>query len=303
MSAANGDAGRDAAAPDTTRCYRHPQREALVRCTRCDRPICPECMRDAPVGFHCPDDAGMAKRTVRRPRTSVGARLRESAPYVTAGLVALNVAAYLVTGVQSVHGLTQPEAAPNGGGLFGAWQLQPFAVYHQEQYYRLLTSAFLHVSLLHIGANMLALGIVGPPLERLLGRWRFLALYLLAALGGSAAVYAFGSPGQPVVGASGAIFGLFAACLVMVRRLGLDRQWLVGIIILNFVFTFSVQGISRLGHIGGFVAGGLAALAIAGLPRVRERIATSRQVTGLAGVAMLVVLVVVLRTATGAGSF
>ncbi|MGI8761894.1 MAG: rhomboid family intramembrane serine protease [Jatrophihabitantaceae bacterium] len=289
-------------APTSEHCYRHPNRETLVRCTRCERPICPDCMREAPVGFHCPDDAGLARKTARPQRTSLGARLRDSPPYVTGSLVTLNVIVYLVTGLQSVHGIDQPAATPSGGGLFDAWQLQPAAVYANDQFYRLLTSAFLHLSLLHIGANMLALVIVGPPLERLLGRWRLLTVYLLGALGGSAAVYAFGSPGVPVVGASGAIFGLFAACLVLVRRLGLDLQWLVGIIVLNFVFTFSVQGISRLGHIGGFVTGALAALALAGLPRVQHRIRTSTQAVGLSGVAVLVVVVVVLRTATGGGA-
>lgn len=252
------------------------------------------------MGFHCPDDVGLARKTVRAHRTSVGARLRESPPYVTVVLVALNLAVYLVTAVQSVHGLNDPAATPNGGGLFDDWQLQPAAVYASDQYYRLFTSAFLHISLLHIGANMLALAIVGPPLERLLGRWRFLAVYLLGVLGGSTAIYLFGSPGLPVVGASGAIFGLFAACLVMVRRLGLDPQWLVGIIVLNFVLTFSVHDISRLGHIGGFVIGGVAAVAIGGLPNTRQRIKTSVQGGGLAGLAVLLVVLVAVRTATGA---
>jgi membrane associated rhomboid family serine protease len=298
MSAANGDAGPQAPS-DVPRCYRHPHREALVRCTRCDRPICPECMREAPVGFHCPDDAGLASKAVRPQRTSVGAMLRKSPPYVTATLIALNVAAYLVTAVQSPGGINHPYQSQ----LFTAWQLQPDVVFHHAQYYRLLTSAFLHVSLLHIGANMLALGIIGPPLERLLGRWRMLVLYVIGALGGSAAIYLLGVTEQPVAGASGAIFGLFAACLVMVRRLGLDPQWLVGIIVLNFVFTFSIQDISRLGHIGGFLAGGLAALAIAGLPRMRNRIPTSRQVGGLVAVGILILVVVIVRTATGASSF
>ena len=97
-------------------------------------------------------------------------------------------------------------------------------------------------------------------------------VYLLGALGGSAAVYAFGQVNTAEVGASGAIFGLFAAGLVLVRKLGLDPQWLVGIIVLNFVFTFSIHNISKLGHIGGFVAGGLAALAIAGLPQTRAAV-------------------------------
>src|SRR5581483_12302848 len=116
---------------------------------------------------------------------------------------------------------------------------------------------------------MITLLFVGPALERLLGWWRFLAVYLLSALGGSAAIYAFGSALGTTVGASGAIFGLFGACLVLVRRLGLDAQWLIGLIVLNFVLTFSIQNISRLGHIGGFVTGVLAGLAIGGLPSTR----------------------------------
>jgi membrane associated rhomboid family serine protease len=174
----------------------------------------------------------------------------------------------------------------------------PVLVHSNHDYYRLLTSAFLHVSLLHIASNMIALIFVGPALERLLGPWRFAAVYLLGALGGSAAVYAFGQVYTAEVGASGAIFGLFAAALVLVRRLPFDPQWLVGIVVLNFVLTFSIHNISKLGHIGGFVAGGLAALAIAGLPGQRNRVGTNTQLAGLAGVAAVVVAIVALRTAT-----
>ncbi len=221
-------------------------------------------MRDASVGFQCPEDANAGGST-RAPRTSVGAVLRTTQPYATGTLVALNVAVYVVTGLQSSAGLTQPFDGPIHG-LFNTWQLQPDVVHQDDSYWRLMTSAFLHINLLHLGANMLALIVIGPLLEQLLGRARFLAVYLLAALGGSAAIFCIGAAGLPVVGASGAIFGLFGASLVLVRRLGLDLQWLVGIIVLNFIFTFSVNGISRLGHLGGFVVGALAALAIGGLP-------------------------------------
>ena len=284
-----------AAAP---RCYRHPNREALVRCTRCDRPICPECMREAAVGFHCPDDVTLARRTTRPPRTSVGARIMTSRPYVTAAIVAANVLVYLVTAHQAVGGFTQ--AGDGSSHLFRSWQLVPVLVHDHHDYYRLLTAAFLHVSLLHIGSNMLALIFVGPVLEQLLGRWRFLSVYLLGALGGSALVYAFGQVYTAEVGASGAIFGLFAAMLVMVRRLPVDPQWLVGIIVLNFVLTFSIHNISKLGHIGGFLAGGLAALAIGGWPRrgTAERLPTRTQIAGLGSVAALIVAVVLIRTAT-----
>jgi membrane associated rhomboid family serine protease len=288
--------GAGADAQVSARCYRHPQREALIRCVRCDRPICPECMRPASVGFQCPDDVKQGARTVRAQRTTVGARLWQSPPYVTIVLAALNVLAYVITGLQSTRGLGDPTAV-GSGSLFYRGQLFPPFV-HDGKYYELLTAAFLHASPLHIGANMVTLAFVGPPIEAVLGRWRFTATYLLAALGGSAAVYAFGSQLGATVGASGAIFGLFGAALVLVRKIGLDAQWLIGIIVLNFVVTFSVSGISKLGHLGGFVTGVLCGLAIGGLPTARARVPARLQAAGLGGVAVLVAVVVVIRSAT-----
>ncbi|MDT4922009.1 MAG: hypothetical protein QOI15_2911 [Pseudonocardiales bacterium] len=283
----------------TQRCYRHPNREALIRCTRCDRPICPDCMRPASVGFHCPDDVAESKRAVRAARTSVGAKLLDAPPYVTGALVALNVVVYVVTATAPRATLNDPSrAATAGKGVFFHWQLLPLFVHDKHWYYELITSAFLHANVLHVASNMIALVFVGPSLERLLGRWRFLAVYLLSALGGSAAIYAFGNAIGTTVGASGAVFGLFGACLVLVRRLGLDMQWLVGIIALNFVFTFSISGISKLGHIGGFVTGILAALAIGGPPAVRDRIPLRLQLAGLGGLTVVLAAVVVLRSAT-----
>lgn len=297
MTPPDGDESSAAVAPaDQPRCYRHPNREALVRCTRCDRPICPECMREASVGFHCPDDVSIAAKTVRAPRTSVGARMMNAPPYVTIALIAANIIVYIVTAQQSAHGFRQVGDASSR--LFVDWQLQPIRVHDHHEFYRLITSTFLHVSILHIASNMVALAFIGPPLERLLGRWRFAAVYLLGGLGGSAAVYAFGQIYTPEVGASGAIFALFAACLVLVRKLPLDPQMLVGVVVLNFILTFSIHNISKLAHIGGFVAGGLAALAIAGLPRARQRLSTTTQLAGLGGLAAVVVALVVLREAT-----
>ncbi|MEP7178171.1 MAG: rhomboid family intramembrane serine protease [Pseudonocardiales bacterium] len=253
-------------------------------------------MRPASVGFHCPDDVGLANKTIRQPRTAVGARLMESPPFVTWGLIAANVIVYLITAVQSVKGFMQP--GDGSSALFVDWQLFPRSIHDHDQYYRLLTAGFLHVSLLHLASNMLALFIIGPLLERLLGRWRFALVYLLGILGGSAAVYAWGQVSTPEVGASGAIFGLFAAALVLVRKLGLDAQWLIGVIVLNFVFTFSIHNISKLAHVGGFIAGALATLAIAGLPQVRERVSLRLQVAGLGTVAVLVAGVIATRSAT-----
>jgi membrane associated rhomboid family serine protease len=256
-------------------------------------------MRPASVGFHCPDDVSREAKTVRAPRTTVGARLMQSPPYVTITLITLNVVAYVVTATARGASLNDPGAgAASSGSLFAKWQLLPFYVKTDGRYYELITSAFLHASLLHIASNMLALAFVGPALEQMLGRWRFAALYLLSALGGSAAIYAFGDQLTPTVGASGAIFGLFGACLVLYRRLGLDLQYLIAIVALNFVFTFSVHGISKLGHIGGFITGLVCGVAIGGLPSVQSRIPTRVQAAGLGGLLVLVAAVVGIRTAT-----
>lgn len=279
---------------EVTYCYRHPKREAMVRCVRCDRPICPDCMRPASVGFQCPDDVRSGVRSVRPQRTAVGARLTGARPVVTIALVVLNVAAYVATALQPGGSFTNP----TGSRLFRDWNLLPYDVHQNGAYWELLTSAFLHLSLLHIGSNMIALIVIGPALERVLGRWRFAAVYLLSALGGSAAVYCFGNPLEPVAGASGAIFGLFGIALVLVRRLGLDLQWLAGLIVLNFVLTFSISGISKLGHIGGFVTGLLAAVAIAGLPRHQRRVPVSTQLLGLGGLLVLLVVLVIARSAS-----
>src|SRR3954463_16327734 len=156
-------------------CYRHPDRITGVRCVRCNRPICPECMRPASVGFQCPDDVKLGRATQRAPRTVVGASARQGYPYVTWTLVALNVLAYIGTAVGSVHGWNQNHTSH----LFSQWVLVPEGVAQKREYERLITSAFLHYGLLHIFFNMFALMMIGPYLERLLGWWRFASVYLI----------------------------------------------------------------------------------------------------------------------------
>jgi membrane associated rhomboid family serine protease len=252
-------------------------------------------MRPASVGFQCPDDVRLGRATVRAPRTLAGARPAGSdRPLMTWTLIAVNLAAYVATAIGSADGVNQNHTTR----LFEDLQLQPIAVAQHDEFYRLITSAFLHYGLLHLVLNMLALALVGPYLERLLGWWRYLSVYLLAALGGSVAVYLFGSALTPVVGASGAIFGLFAACLLLVRQLGLDLRTLIATIVLNFVFTFTVPDISKLGHVGGFVVGGLAAVAITGRPNRRSTIVPTRiQTAGLGGLFVILVTLVAWRTA------
>ena len=279
--------------PPMARCYRHPMRETGVRCVRCDRPICPECMRPASVGFQCPDDMKMGRVGQRAPRTLVGARVHTRFPYVTWTLVALNVLVYIATAAGSVRGWNQNHTSH----LFQSWVLVPYKVGHFHQFGRLISAAFLHYGLLHIFVNMLALAMIGPFLERLLGTWRFASVYLLSALGSSVTVYAFDSRYVAVAGASGAIYGLFAAALLLVRELQLNPQWLIGTIVLNFVFTFSVPGVSKLGHIGGFIAGGLATIAIAGLPWDRHRLSSSVQAAGLSSLLVVLIVGIAWRTA------
>lgn len=280
-------------------CYRHPLRETGVRCVRCNRPICPDCMRPGSVGFQCPDDV-KAGRIVTR--TSIGAPVSTaSQPIVTWTLIGLNVAAYLVTAVQSPRGFTENQAAK----LFANWVLQPYAVAHgnegSQQLYRLITSGFLHLGPLHLALNMLALYFLGPPLERLLGWWRFSALYGLALLGGSTAVYVFDTRYVAVAGASGAIYGLFAGVLIMARRLGADIRSLAFIIVANFAFTFTISGVSKLGHIGGFVIGALVAIALSGLTlpgrQTPARVATAVQGAALGGILAVLIVAIALRTA------
>lgn len=276
-------------------CYRHPDRLTGVRCVRCDRPICPDCQRPASVGFQCPDDVRAGAASVRRGRTVVGAVAGNGLPLVSYLLIGLNVLVYLVTAFSAGGTLIDN----TGGTLFGDWELAPILVGYNHEYLRLVTAAFLHYGPLHILLNMFALYMIGPPLEKVLGWWRFLVVYLLAALGGSVAILLLGDLRQPVVGASGAIFGLFAAALVLSRSVGFDTRSLLITIGINFIFTFSVPGISKLGHIGGFVVGGLATLALLGWSLQRRPVGPQlrrTQLISLAGLFALLVLAALWRT-------
>src|SRR5215203_2765297 len=176
-------------------CYRHPGRETGISCTRCERPICPECMTAASVGFHCPEcvrgGSGPGHPApAKRPRTVSARSLVDDPRLITKVLLGLNAAVFI-----GVLALGDPFVA----------NLLMFGQGVQDgQWYRLLTSAFLHQEPWHIGMNMLGLWFLGPPLESALGRLRFSLLYLLSALGGSALTYLLSSPFQGSLGASGA---------------------------------------------------------------------------------------------------
>ncbi|OBK53179.1 rhomboid family intramembrane serine protease [Mycobacterium sp. 1081908.1] len=242
-------------------CYRHPGRQTYLRCNRCERYICPDCMRAAAVGHQCVECVQAGARTIRQPRTQFGGRERTGAPVVTYALIAINVLVFALQ--MSVRGLQSqlvlwPPAVADG------------------QLYRLVTSAFVHYGAAHLLLNMWALYVVGPPLEMLLGRLRFGALYALSLLGGSVLVYLI-TLNTATAGASGAVFGLFGATFVVAKRLNLDLRWVVAVIAINLLYTFvapavSSQRISWQGHVGGLVTGGLIAAAYVYASRERRNL-------------------------------
>jgi membrane associated rhomboid family serine protease len=234
-------------------CYRHPNRETFVSCSECGRPICAECMTPAPVGQRCPEHSGKPQGTRR---ISSGVRrgaFEGTGALATKTLIAVNILIYVITAAQGA-GLNSP-----GGSLYLKWILfGPFVA--AGDWWRLITSAFLHASLLHIAFNMYFLWFVGTAVETALGRGRFLLIYFVSALAGSAGALVW-SPTSPTVGASGAIFGILGAALVLERQ----RNFVLGgsalaLIVINLILSFTLSNISIGGHIGGLIGGILCTL-------------------------------------------
>ncbi|MEU3345841.1 rhomboid family intramembrane serine protease [Streptomyces sp. NPDC006700] len=284
-----------------TTCYRHSRVECHVRCVRCDRYICPDCMREAAVGHQCVECVREGARSVRQARTAFGGRIN-AVPVVTYVLIGLNILAYLG---ELVRPAIVDRFGMLGSGLVGPdgghylWEFPYSSDLHAEglvggEWYRLLTGAFLHVpategtfGILHIVMNMAALWSTGRVVEAQLGRARYLALYLLSALGGSVLVLLI-DPDALTVGASGAIFGLGAAYYVMARRLGYDmsavNRYMAGLLLW---LVASAWLTSWQAHLGGLLTGGLVTLAYAYAPRDGRRTLVQACVC----VALLVLLV------------
>ena len=271
-------------------CYRHPDRETYVACTRCARPICPDCMRPASVGFQCPECVSEGAKSVRQGRTVFGGRVSGDTSRISLTIVAINVAIY-VLGL-----LGSRDFALGFGNLPGPVLIDgdPAGV-ATGQYYRLATAAFLHASAFHLAFNMFALAQLGPVLESALGRVRFLALYVLSALGGSTLSYLVSGQGTLGVGASGAIFGLFGAYYIVVRRLGGETRSILILLGVNLVITFAVPIIDKPAHLGGLLVGALVATALAYAPRGERR--NALQAGACVAVGVVILLGVVLRTA------
>jgi membrane associated rhomboid family serine protease len=293
------------------RCYRHPDRETGVSCTECGRPICYECMVPAPVGQRCPEHAGRRPRsasgplrTVRRTAARQGMVIRTDA-IVTRLLVAANVLVYLITVAQG-FGVNSP-----GGSLFNKWILygpkspQIFASPGYAlggghsvaggEWWRLITAAFLHGGLLHIAFNMWALLWLGTAVEGALGHLRFLLLYLASGLAGSAGALLW-SPHTPVVGASGAIFGILGAGFILEwRATGQLAGSFMTVIVINLAITFGFSSfISAGGHVGGLIGGIVCAAIIVARSRFTQW-SDVPTLVGLAGVGALAVLVAYLK--------
>jgi membrane associated rhomboid family serine protease len=246
-------------------CYRHPDRETGLSCTECGRPICTDCVTFAPVGLRCPEHAASTtgpKVQRQMQRVARRTRLRPTDAIVTRILVVANILIYLITVAQG-GGLNSP-----GGSLFYKWALFGPAVHHGD-WWRLITSAFLHGSVLHIAFNMLALWWLGSPVEMVLGRARYLGLYLVSGLAGAAGALV-ANPNAVTVGASGAIFGLLGAGLILEWQAtgSLAGNYLT-LIVINLAISFAVPGISYGGHIGGLIGGILGTLAFSRFGRGR----------------------------------
>ncbi|CAM5512878.1 rhomboid family intramembrane serine protease [Streptomyces chartreusis] len=274
-------------------CYRHPDRETGIRCTRCERPICPECMVSASVGFQCPDCVRGGSGTghapsAAQPRTIAGGTIAADPRLLTKILIGINLAVFIA--VQTSDRLLSDLV------LVGTWPPAPFSPTQgvaEGEWWRLVTSMFTHEAIWHIAFNMLSLWWLGGPLEAALGRVRYLALYFCSGLAGSALTYLLAGPSSASLGASGAIFGLFGATAVLMRRLQYDMRPIIALLVINLIFTFGWGNIAWQAHIGGLVAGVVIGYAMVHAPRERRALV---QYGTCALVLAVVVLMTVLRT-------
>ncbi len=260
-------------------CAFHPDRSTAMHCTRCGRPACPDCLTPASVGFHCRACVAEGQANQRPARTVTGARLGVR-PVVTFSLIGINVLIFLITAIQARSGIDMI-----GSSLFLHGVLSPQLVASGE-WWRLASSGFLHLSVVHIGLNMMSLYFLGVPLERMLGRWRFLAVYLLAMLGGAVAVMLLTDPASSAAGASGAIFGLMGGLVVVFRRFRHDMRQLVFVLAINLYLSFQLSGISWQDHLGGLFVGAAVTAAM-----VYPRAAIRRKVGMGVGIGVVVVVV------------
>jgi membrane associated rhomboid family serine protease len=272
-------------------CYRHPDRVTGLSCSECGRPICTECMTMAPVGIRCPEHSGKPQGVQRVTRGVQRAAFEGVGAKVTRALIAINVAVYVAelaqgSGVNGTrgsiyeHGVLIARAIDSNGHLVGV---------AYGDYWRLLTAAFLHYGPFHLLLNMVGLWWFGSLLEQRIGSGKFLLLYIVSGLAGSAGALLL-DPLTPTVGASGAIFGVLGAGLVLEQQ----RDYVfggsaLGVIVLNLVLTFRISNISIGGHIGGLIGGIVAMLALTRAGRIHAAYGRS----GLVGIGAMILVGVV----------
>ncbi len=286
---------RSTESPAVEFCYRHPTVQTGVHCTRCDRPICPDCMIPAPVGYQCPECVERARREFRRGPGR--RRIRVSQISATEALLVAMLVGFILEVVQG-----GPGSLLNGPGprtLIDLGALQPYLIANGQDW-RLLTAIFLHQGLIHIAFNAYALWLFGRFVDDAYGSVRLVILFLLTGFLASATSYAFGPTAVVGVGASGAVFGIFGAFIAYhYRRRDLaasaaSLRWAMTMILLNAFLAFSFRAIDWRAHVGGLVAGFLAGYALEGFgtPRTRHLVA----VLGVAGLILAGVVLVVWRT-------
>lgn len=254
-------------------CPRHPDRVSYVSCQRCGRPTCPDCQRSAAVGVQCVDCVREATKSVPSRRTLFGGVARAGRPVVTITMIAICVVAFAL------------DWAIPKDFIFQNFAYAPFLT--ESQPWRMVTSAFLHsTNIMHIAFNMYALWILGNALESAFGRVRFLAVYLVSAFAGSVGVLLLSPIDTVVVGASGAVFGLFGALFVVQKQRGGDLRQILVLLAINAAIGFVIPNIAWQAHLGGLIAGALCTAAIAYAP------AKNRNLVQWGGIAAVVVLLV-----------
>ena len=263
-------------------CVRHPDRPTALSCTRCRRPSCPDCLREASVGYHCVDCVAEGRGRVRRATTVAGAEPGGRSVVVPA-LVVLNLLAFAGTAL----------VAGSIGRNFDSPLFADLALVGQAvaagEVWRPVTSGFLHIGPLHLAFNMFALWILGRDMEILLGRGRFLAVYFLSMLGGAAAVMVLMPPNALVAGASGAVFGVMGGLLVALLRLRRPTGQVVTLLAVNLALGFFIGGIAWEAHVGGLIVGAAATAVLVYAPPTRRG---PVQTGGLAVLSVLVLAVI-----------
>ncbi|MGL4306839.1 MAG: rhomboid family intramembrane serine protease [Mycobacteriaceae bacterium] len=279
-------------------CVRHANRPTGLSCVRCMRPACPDCLRPASVGFHCVECIKQAQSQVRPVRNTFGTPMTQaqSRPYVTYSLMTVNITIFVLAlflGMNTSSGVADKLTKT-------MWLWMPAVA--DGEFWRIATSGFIHLGIIHIVLNMYSLYVLGGDVERALGRTRYIAVYMISLLGGSALVMWL-APLDATAGASGAIFGLMGAELFLLLKLKISPQTLLTLIAINIFISVTVPNISLWGHLGGLAAGAVATGALLYLPDLVLK--TGRSLTqqqalrvgwqGMSAVAAVICVVIVVR--------